>query len=575
MPKVGKCVCGFALALASLTPLGAAPPVADQISVELVNVEVHVTDAQGRAVTDLPRERFRLFEDDRLVEISHFARVGAAAAPSDARPAAAGVTGVRSDGAAARRIAIFVDEAQVGEHSRAPLVAALRKSLSAALGKGDEVSIVRFDGAETELLLPWTDETGKIDRALGELGGFSIRRLGHSVELRSYLDWLRQDVAPGFGRGWAATGCANVGQIVNTYSDLVRRQIEASGAALLRFAQRLAAEPAPRILLHVSDGIPLVAGGEVHQYAIEMCSGKAMGEGVAQAANTNDDPSGEFQSDRYNPRAGVLEQSSYQMAGYWTDLAARINALAITVHPIQAAEAGDRFLPLAEGQSLPASVRAYATENPVDTLALLARETGGVLARAGRGVDAEIARLTASLDGHYSLAFTPDPGSRPGLRRLRVEVDRPGVELRYRRSYRLESRSDRIATQLAALFEAERVDNPLALALRYRAADTDSPGARLQVLVPFSKLQMIPSPDGGDEGRFTVFVTVKEENGRILIPRQRSIVAKRREANALAYTYEVTLPEGEGEIGVAVVDDFSGTIAFVRGETNGKPSTGG
>ena len=31
------------------------------------------------------------------------------------------------DLAAARRIAIFVDEAQVGEHSRAPLVAALRK----------------------------------------------------------------------------------------------------------------------------------------------------------------------------------------------------------------------------------------------------------------------------------------------------------------------------------------------------------------------------------------------------------------------------------------------------------------
>jgi hypothetical protein len=88
-------------------------------------------------------------------------------------------------------------------------------------------------------------------------------------------------------------------------------------------------------------------------------------------------------------------------------------------------------------------------------------------------------------------------------------------------------------------------------------------------VVPFERLSMIASPAGGDEGRFTVFVAVRKEGGRLLPVRQREIVARRADPKALAHTFEVSLPESNGEVAVAVVDDYSGTVAFARGRIRG------
>src|SRR4051812_49302539 len=55
------------------------PPRADlRIDVPLVLIPVHVTNAAGASVTNLTRERFRLFEDGREQSIAHFSSEEAA-----------------------------------------------------------------------------------------------------------------------------------------------------------------------------------------------------------------------------------------------------------------------------------------------------------------------------------------------------------------------------------------------------------------------------------------------------------------------------------------------------------------
>ena len=68
-----------------------APPARsfdEELSVEVINVEVYVTDRRGEPVGGLEREDFRLLEDGDPVEIEYFTEVDAArpAASSEAPP---------------------------------------------------------------------------------------------------------------------------------------------------------------------------------------------------------------------------------------------------------------------------------------------------------------------------------------------------------------------------------------------------------------------------------------------------------------------------------------------------------
>ena len=58
----------------SITLLGAQPPPEIRVDVNAVNVLVSVTDAQGRFVTDLNRDRFHIYENGKLQPVTHFAQ---------------------------------------------------------------------------------------------------------------------------------------------------------------------------------------------------------------------------------------------------------------------------------------------------------------------------------------------------------------------------------------------------------------------------------------------------------------------------------------------------------------------
>jgi len=548
----------LALVLAGIflpaTSRAQAPTVSEQISVELVNVDVRVVDRDGRAVTGLPRQAFRVFDDGRPVEVSHFAWMPAAAAGD----AFAG--GATDSGAAApRRVALFFDEIQIGERNRTPLLAALRDQLAVGLAADDLVSVVRFDGSNLDVLLDWTSDRRRLARALDELGGYSSGQLIASHELRHWIAMVRSSVT-----GETGDFCVNTGQWVRGYSDAVKRQVESSAAALLRFSYRLGAQPAPRLLLHVSGGVPMVAGDDVVTWAAEMCDGTALASGVPGAgAVITDGPAVESIRDRWDPKESRLSLAEYSNAELWQDVASRVNALGITIYPVLFGENEGRFRSELPGGTMTASAAAVARQNSRETLSFLADVTGGLMIDAVHDTQAQLERMIDDFGGYYSLAFAPAAGDRAGVRRIRVEVDRDGVELRFRESYRLQSRDERITLQLAEALAAERFDNPLAVALDVRRPEAAAT-PRLRVVVPFDRLSMIASPAGGDEGRFTVYVAVRREGGRILTPRQRSIVARRTDPNALAYTYEIALPEERGDVAVAVVDDYAGTVSLAR-----------
>src|SRR5688500_5203049 len=86
----------FGLAFGPASAAGAAPPAAppaddafgESVDVNVVNVEVYVTDKQGRPVTGLRREDFDLLEDGKKVEVTNFEALTGASRPAPSAPAA-------------------------------------------------------------------------------------------------------------------------------------------------------------------------------------------------------------------------------------------------------------------------------------------------------------------------------------------------------------------------------------------------------------------------------------------------------------------------------------------------------
>ena len=114
--------------------------------VELINVTATVSDASGRFVPGLRQEDFIVYEDDQLVDVTHFS--------AERVPVSLGIAVDTSGSMAGQKI----QEAQ----------AALDRFLFELLDKEDQIFLYRFSSRPV-LLQDWTRDRQLLSRALGRL----------------------------------------------------------------------------------------------------------------------------------------------------------------------------------------------------------------------------------------------------------------------------------------------------------------------------------------------------------------------------------------------------------------------
>jgi Ca-activated chloride channel family protein len=114
--------------------------------VELINVTATVSDANGRFVPGLKQEDFTVYEDDQLVEVTHFS--------AERVPVSLGIAIDTSGSMAGQKI----QEAQ----------AALDRFLFDLLDKEDQIFLYRFSNRPV-LLQDWTKDRQLLSRAIGRL----------------------------------------------------------------------------------------------------------------------------------------------------------------------------------------------------------------------------------------------------------------------------------------------------------------------------------------------------------------------------------------------------------------------
>ena len=535
----------------------AAPVFAERVEVEIVNLDVVVTDRRGEPVTGLTREDFTLRVDGEPTTIDNFYVVepeGARTetpAPAPASPAAPQPPAPPSAAAPATEqdlhLMILFDarRATPGEQKRVTrqLAAALEGGLQ---GRG---AVGYYDGG-IKLNQPFTSDGAALASAIRDMADLEVGSYTEAFELRNLLRDLEEN-----------TGGQDALATIQFYAERQAAETMRTLEALSGQVDALAGLPGRKMLLYVSGGLDLKPG-----------------EALLTAARIR---SGGVGPRRLGGPAAPLERASGlpNLTAALRELTDRANSGRVVFYAIAtgAASFGPVLGPEYQG-STGSNFWSPATETMLRAglgsgLEMMAEVTGGDALTRSDNYDLMGEWLERDAGHVYSLGFRA-PEGQPG-RSHRVKVDVPGrggLTVRHRESFGVATPVERASERTLAALLWGQADNPLGIAAEPLPAERSGEDRDLVVLpvlvkAPFANLTLLPDGEV-HRGRITILVVAEDAEGRlsevqtveaaIAIPADRLDQAL---AGVAGYRVGLLLRPGPHRLGIGVRDEVGNVVA--------------
>ena len=486
------------------------------VDVDLINVEVWVSDRQGRAVTGLRREDFRVREDGETVPISHFAEVRGASrgrSPDPERslpesgPAAGAAQSSPVAGEAGRgHLVVYFDQLRLRPASRKQVVGDLRRFLRSERLPPDRVLLLA-QGNELVIEAPFGSDQAGLDSALARLasttgGGVGIE-LERSLALRRLQQLWQQ------ARELSTSPCPwflrRAGPEVESYSRQNRDRLAITLNHLSSTASFLAGVPGLKTLVYVSDSLELHPGTELLSFVDGLCP--------EQRDITRFD------------LAGELSEPFRQLTRH-------ANTNRVTLYTVQALGLQSGFLTTADQPAVDLrgtrNFESTLRNSQRDGLFYVASETGGRAILNRNRFGGELEAIAEEMTTYYSLAYAPTHGGDGAEHRIEVDVAGDGLRVRHRRGYRDKGPDERMADRLESALYLGLMSNPLQARLGAGTVRRGTGGKfilPLHVLVAADRVAFLPSAAGLAAGqptaRLKLQVAAADERNRNVAFEQR------------------------------------------------------
>lgn len=504
-----------------------ASSVVESVLVNVLNVDVLVTDRRGKPVTGLSAADFVLYEDGKSVQITNFystetrrrAPVADTATPKGLAPSTAPV-----DEEQALHLVVVIDGLNLDMAGAQLALDALARVVETRPRPGDVVMIASFQRA-LRVDQPFSGDFRAAAAKLREL-----KRLGPQSQLIRVMQ-----TAPAAFDPWMLMHCDAVAEEEKALQTLL---LESTG----RLVDSLAGLPGRKALVLVSNGIPQVVGADLFR---------------------------EFEARYADATPPIANLSRYGMVRYLSELGVRANAGRVTFYPISA----QAFRGL---EGIDASRRGYETAPGGRSLAAAEQElslfsvaaaTGGRVLLNNDSLEAQLVETVENLDASYSLGYSPVHVGDGAYRRFRVEVKREGVKIRHREGYLDKPAEERVADRTAAALLRAGRTNPLGLQAwtapamhQYRKVFK----VPLTVTLPGSAVTLLPARKGFD-AKVSILVAGRDSLGRnsevyretftIPVPDERVEEMKRQN---LVFTFDLLVRRGESSLAVTARDEHAG-----------------
>ena len=520
---------------------------AEVVDVNVVNVEVYVTDKKGNPITGLTQDDFQLEVDRQPVAITNFFAVEGGSArtaegvelmpePVDPRLPQEQQPVVPED--QRLHLVIYVDNFNIHPFTRNRVLRNLRSFLRTRLSRGDRLMLVTYDRS-LNIRHPFTSDPDIIATALFELEELS----GHAI----HFDSERRDILR------AVEEAEDIYQVrgrVSQYSESIYSDMRFTLDAAQDLVETLAGLPGRKAILYVSDGLSMRAGEDVF-YAM---------------------------NDKFPTESSILlDAQRYDLTRRFQSLTGMANANRVTFYTLEAAGLRTYSYMDASNATIGGGARTDQVHfsNLQSSIRFMADETGGMAMTNTNDYTKMLNRMGDDFDNYYSLGFSPAASESGRYKRVRVRVTnqkKRKLEVRHRDGYREKPISTRMAdSTLAALhYGYQKDDLPIRLELGDQIRqDSGHYLVSLLVKIPLGQLSYLPQEEM-HRGRVRLFVGAKDEEGGLApvadVPVPIDIPAAELEAakgQYFQYEMKLIMRTGRQVVAVGIRDEIGSTSGFI------------
>ncbi|HEX2644374.1 MAG TPA: VWA domain-containing protein [Thermoanaerobaculia bacterium] len=548
-------VCALASSLLAATAGQAAPrkqaqadePFFGSVDVNVVNVEVFVTDKAGRFVPGLTRDDFEIFEDGKPVELTNF-YVADSPAPDPANPPAGGNAAAPSAAPSAMAavpeeqrltLTVFLDNQSLTAVQRNRMVEPLQELIQKRLGPGDQLMVVSYEGSGDVLVRQaMTGDRAAVAAALDKVAHGSALGSSRQLEVREILRQMETRSSDESADASLTYG------MIRTYAERRTAETRRSLEALGKLLDALAGLPGRKALLYVSGGLSLRP---------------------AQALLA-------AWSQRYGGNT-TLEGFETDVSALFRSVGERANANRITFYTLALPNVFSGRSAATADSDWKGEHETVETVNVTQSLQLVTAPTGGLISLDPSTPRVLLDQMLYDFDHYYSLGYAPAAGRPPGDHRLQIKVKRPGLKVRHRGSFTDRSVDDRLVHQsLAALMLGAKNQNPLDVRVRFEGERPGKKGRRevsMVVMFPLSKVALLPQGET-HQGRVSLLVGARDTKGRtsgvtrlVLPVRIADSTLPGALKSVAAYRARVEIGDGPHRIVISLRDEYGNVSSVV------------
>lgn len=536
-----------ALAIAAL--LFAAPYI-ETFEVRVVNLDVIVTDPDGKPVQGLAKSDFEIRDEGRVQEISNFSEyVGGSAVT--AVNAALDAAPVEAPKPLPRKFIFVIDDMALHPTVADKLGKQAIELVKTSMRPGDEGMILTPTN-KNRILLPYTSDRDSVIRGIEH----QIRSLAFHANTRQGMESRQfQRTLMGAELDMEAASHAK------RYSDLVGRRVKAFVGELQAVVNASAEVEGKKVMVIVSNSLTSEPGKEAFRYV------SAMGP----KTSPNDT----------STRSKFSEGQKQGLSAPWIDLRPMIAevgrsaaANGMTIYCLAPDNAGLGTNTTGDDRSAPVMPPSFVhgiADGTIDTFNTLTTATGGRYLR-GDGVIGDLfQQVSSDLRAYYSLGYHAPEGESGKPRTITVRVKgHPELTVRTRRETERKTPAKEMESRVLAtlMFPNDRNELGIEATTGRVVRERDAVVVPVQIRVPLSQLTFLPDGDRY-RGSFTVTYAASTERGDFGAGDQREQVlevaaAQLEAAKKKFFTFETNLrvPAGKLTISVGVLDPLSRLSAF-------------
>jgi VWFA-related protein len=509
----------------TVSEVDAHPSVPFESHVNLVPVRVVVHDANGKVVTNLTKEDFRLFQDRRPQTISHFSvetpssaekqvvRGEASGEPTDQpKVSAPGTLALPT-----RFVALLFDDAHLNLQDLVQARLAAMRYLDSSIDPSERVAIFTTSG---QTQVDFTDDRAKIRAMAAQLmphfiGAYDPSDVNQCPQIGYYeadliidqsdqnaIDAATQDAVACSANGPAPPPAILVQQTAQQVLLAGDTNAEYAIRRLVEVVRRMAALPGQRSIVLVSPGFFITTS---HQYDLSDVIDRAT-------------------------RANVFINTLDARGLYTVD------------------ELGDisRPPPIFSNSRAVAQDTLYRHQEQAsqsDVLAQLSDSTGGFYFRNNNDVGAGFRMTTAVPEVTYLLGFTPEALKFDGkFHQIKVTLATKGYTVQARRGFfapkhgQTPEEAAKQDIEEAVFSQEERQGVPIELQLQYFKSDASD--AKLSVLTRVDVTRVrFEKADGRNLGNLTLVAALFDRNGNFISGNQENIGLRLKDATLERLTH--------------------------------------